>query len=108
MSKKNKKILTMTTDQLNKCFAGCGGADDGVLKQIAGTISGPDGFWVVIPLDEDHEFDPEHPWWHEPICEGPWETREEAEFFIDAEVGCEKVRVVEVRGGKAVNNPFEK
>ena len=58
-----------------------------------------DGFHVVIPPDpaEPDLGSIEH---------GPFETRDEAQAFIDSEVGAPEVRIVEIKNGKPVTNPF--
>ena len=40
------------------------------------------------------------------IEHGPFETRDEAQAFIDSKVGAPEVRIVEIKNGKPVTNPF--
>lgn len=77
------------------------GEATGILQQVAGLRAGTDGYWAVIPphteaYPEGTTFD----------ATGPFATKAEAQAFIDAEVGAHEVRIVEVRGGKPISNPF--
>lgn len=92
----------MTNDELRAAFPTSDESkfeETGILQQVAGIRAGTDGYWSVIPTDPEYPEDG-------PIVHGPWATYEEAEEFNDAEVGCPEVRIVEVRSGQPVSNPF--